>query len=240
MKVRLGHFLYHYRNALFPLVYSLLFLKGPVLLADYRIAALAGFVVALAGQLLRGATVGLDYIKRGGKNRRPYADDLVTGGLFSHCRNPLYVGNLTILLGTGIASNSLIFLTAGMAFFLVAYSCIVAAEEDFLRGKFGAEFDDYCASVGRFTFNPKGLGETMRSMCFNWRRLISAEYNSAFIWLLAASAGVLQNARRADEINGPTAASAAGILVLSLIAYITARLLKKTGRLRQPMTLGTG
>lgn len=234
MKVRLGNFLYHYRNILFPMVYTLLFIKGPLLVPDYRVAALAGFLIALAGQCLRGATVGLDYIKRGGKNRMPYADDLVTGGLFSHCRNPLYVGNVTILIGAGIASNSLLFMTAGLLFFLITYSCIVAAEENFLRGKFGADFDDYCSKVGRFTFNPKGLGETMRSMRFNWRRLISAEYNSAFIWLLASSAGVLQNAWRADELDGPVAKGAMAVLGISTFGYLVARILKKTGKLRQP------
>ncbi|BCX48107.1 lipid A Kdo2 1-phosphate O-methyltransferase [Haloferula helveola] len=240
MKVRLGNFLYHYRNVLFPLVYSLLFIKGPLLVGDYRIAALAGFAIASAGQLLRGVTVGLDYIKRGGKNRMPYADDLVTGGLFSHCRNPLYVGNLTILLGAGVASNSLLFLTAGMAFFLFAYSCIVAAEENFLRGKFGDVFDRYCSEVGRFTLNPKGLAETMRSMRFNWRRLVSAEYNSAFIWIVAASVGVLQNAWLAGDMAGFTASAAEGILALAVIGYAVARVLKKTGRLRQSVAEPTG
>ncbi|GAA5483598.1 methyltransferase family protein [Haloferula sargassicola] len=235
MKVRIGNFLYHHRNVLFPIVYALLFIKGPLLMPDYRVAAIAGFLVAFSGQVLRGATVGLDYIKRGGKNRMPYADDLVTGGLFSHCRNPLYVGNVTILIGAGIASNSLLFMTAGLAFFLFTYSCIVAAEENFLRGKFGGDFDDYCSRVGRFTFNPRGLGETMRSMRFNWRRLISAEYNSAFIWLLASSAGVLQNAWRADEIGGPVATAAMTLLGLSVLGYLIARILKKTGRLRQPV-----
>ncbi|MBB5350764.1 protein-S-isoprenylcysteine O-methyltransferase Ste14 [Haloferula luteola] len=236
MKVRLGNFLYHYRNILFPLVYSLLFIKGPTLLPDYRMAAVAGFLIALSGQLLRGATVGLDYIKRGGKNRMPYADDLVTGGLFSHCRNPLYVGNVTILIGTGVASNSLLFMTAGLLFFFIAYSCIVAAEENFLRGKFGATFDDYCSKVGRFTFNPKGLGETLQSMRFNWRRLISAEYNSAFIWILAASLGVLQNAHHADDLDGPVATAAVAILAIGILGYVIARILKKAGRLRTAVT----
>lgn len=235
MKVRLGNFLYHHRNILFPLVYALLFVKGPQSFPDYRVAAVAGFLVALAGQILRGATVGLDYIKRGGKNRMPYADGLVTGGLFAHCRNPLYVGNVIILLGAGIASNSLLFMAAGMPFFLVAYSCIVAAEEDYLRGKFGAAFDAYCSRVGRFTCNPRGLGATMRSMRFNWRRLISAEYNSAFIWLLAVSLGVLQNAWLANEFDGPVARGAAVVLGLACLGYVVARVLKKTGMLRQPV-----
>ena len=42
MKVRIGNFIYHHRNALFPVFYILLFLKGPLLFGDYRLAAVAG------------------------------------------------------------------------------------------------------------------------------------------------------------------------------------------------------
>ena len=164
MKVRLGNFIYHHRNVMFPMFYILLFLKGPLLMPDYRIAALIGVLVAATGQLIRGVTVGLDYIKRGGLNRMPYADDLVQGGIFAHCRNPLYVGNFTILIGTGIASNSLIFAAVGIPFFILAYTCIIAAEENYLRGKFGAAFDDYCRRVNRVLPSLAGLGSTLGSI----------------------------------------------------------------------------
>ena len=60
---------------------------------------LLGLVVALLGQILRAAVIGYAYIVRGGKNKRVYASDLVTGGFFAHGRNPLYVGNLLVVLG---------------------------------------------------------------------------------------------------------------------------------------------
>ena len=34
MMVRIGNFLFHYRNGLFPVVYLLIFLNGPAVLAD--------------------------------------------------------------------------------------------------------------------------------------------------------------------------------------------------------------
>jgi len=67
--VTIGNFLFHYRNGLFPLVYALLIFKSQPLMADYRLAALLGFLVAASGQLLRGVTVGLEYIIRGGRDR---------------------------------------------------------------------------------------------------------------------------------------------------------------------------
>ena len=70
MIIRIGNFLFHYRNGLFPLVYALLIFKSQPLLHDYRLAAAIGFLVALTGQLLRAITIGLDYIVRGGRNRQ--------------------------------------------------------------------------------------------------------------------------------------------------------------------------
>ena len=237
MNIRIGNFLYHYRNILFPAVYLLLFLKGrdgPFLLPDYQVAATVGILVALSGQLVRAITIGLEYIKRGGKNRMPYADDLVQGGIFAHCRNPLYVGNFTILLGTGIASNSFWFMTIGMPFFLITYRFIIAAEENFLRGKFGPAFDEYCSRVNRVMPKLKGIGETIRGMSFNWKRLISAEYNSAFAWSFAVCAAVFQNVWLAGKYS-PTNPLVIALWVaagLVLLAYLIARVLKKTGKLR--------
>src|SRR5262245_39087684 len=132
MMVKVGNFFFHYRNALFPLVYALLFLKSWPLIDDYRIAALIGFVVALLGQLLRAVTIGLEYIIRGGRKRQVYAEKLVQGGIFAHCRNPLYLGNFLILLGISIASNSLLVVSVAVPFFTFAYWAIIAAEENYL------------------------------------------------------------------------------------------------------------
>src|SRR5207249_3584830 len=106
MIVKIGKLLFHYRNGLFPLVYGLLVLKSEPALPDYRVASLLGFLVGLLGQLLRAVTIGLEYIIRGGRNRQVYAEKLVQGGIFAHCRNPLYLGNVLIVVGVGLASNS--------------------------------------------------------------------------------------------------------------------------------------
>jgi protein-S-isoprenylcysteine O-methyltransferase Ste14 len=235
MLVRIGNVLFHHRNWLFPCVYLLLFIEHPRIVPENFWIGIVGFSVALIAQFIRGLTVGLDYIVRGGKNRRVYAKGLVTGGLFSHCRNPLYVGNLGILLGLGLASNSLVFLTAGMAFFIFAYIAIVAAEENYLRGKFGAEYDEYCADVNRWLPRLSGLRETVRSMEYNWRRLISAEYGSAFVWMVAIVAVALQNLH-ADQhpASDPLVRLLWGALGAVVLGWALARFLKKSGRLETP------
>jgi protein-S-isoprenylcysteine O-methyltransferase Ste14 len=235
--VRIGNFFFHYRNGLFPLFYVLLFVNSPALLPDYRMAALAGFLIAFAGQLLRAVTIGLEYIIRGGKNRRVHAERLVQGGLFSHCRNPLYVGNFTILLGVGVASNSVLFMATAIPFFAFAYWAIIAAEENFLRGKFGAEFDAYCKRVNRLVPRLSGLSRTLSAMRFNWRNLISAEYGSTFIWLAAVILVTLKNTWRNGDYqkDNPTVVALWGAFALVSLAYGVARFLKKTGRLNPPV-----
>ena len=232
--VRIGNFLFHYRNGIFPLVYALLFLKSRPVVDDYRLAAMLGFFVALAGQFLRAVTVGLEYIIRGGRGRQVYAEKLVQGGIFAHCRNPLYVGNFAILLGIGLASNSWLFLGIGMPFFAFAYCAIIAAEENYLRNKFGKEFDNYCARVNRLVPNFSGVSQTLTGMKFNWRRLITAEYGSAYVWLAAIILVTLKNLWLNGEYGprNPVVWRLWMLLAAVTIAYLAARFLKKSGRLQ--------
>ena len=227
--VKLGNFLFHYRNGLFPLAYAFVFAKTTLLFDDYRSAALVGLIIALAGQALRFSTIGLDYIVRGGRNRQVYADDLVTGGLFSHCRNPLYVGNYLILVGVGVASCSAIFVCVILPLMALAYWAIIAAEENFLRNKFGETFDAYCARVSRLFFKPTGLSATLQGMKFHWARVIVKEYGTTFSWTVGYIFVVMQNA----YLKGDYAFSSALIMTLwtalgvVVVLYTIARFLKK-------------
>ena len=236
--VAIGNFLFHYRNGIFPLVYALLIFKSQPLMADYRLAAVIGVLVAASGQLVRAVTIGLEYIKRGGRERQVYADKLVQGGIFAHCRNPLYIGNFIILLGVAVASNSVLFLGVAVPFFAFAYWAIIAAEENYLRKKFGQEFDDYCARVNRLVPNLSGIGRTLTGMRFNWRRLITAEYGSAYIWLAAVSLVTLKNTWMLGQyhVGNPVIWVSWGLLGVATLAYALARFLKKSGLLKGVMT----
>jgi len=230
--IAIGNFLFHYRNYLFPLVIALVFINQPPLLADESLAVTLGFTLAILGQGLRAITIGLAYIKRGGKNKQVYAKNLVQEGLFAHCRNPLYVGNLLMLVGLGLIGNSLWFFAIGVPFFLFAYLCIVLAEENFLRGKFGAEFDAYCRRVRRFLPSVAGIGRTLRGMQFHWRRLIVKEHNSTAIWLLAALAALAQNHwGRTHDLTNPEMYSLLAAAVVVILGYTTVRILKKQRKL---------
>jgi protein-S-isoprenylcysteine O-methyltransferase Ste14 len=161
--ITIGNFFFTYRNILFIVLYLLLFIPSPMLFSPerfgekyYLFPIILGLLVTFAGEIIRGITIGLAYIIRGGKDRKVYAEKLVTEGIFRHCRNPLYVGNILMLLGVGILSNSLIYVAIVMPLFLFIYQTIVLAEENFLRNKFGADFDNYCKRVNRWLINFNG------------------------------------------------------------------------------------
>ena len=231
--VKLGNFLFRNRNGIFPIFYLMLFVPSRQVFTNPVTAMIIGFTVTIIGQLIRIITIGLVYIIRGGKDRRVYAEDLVTTGIFSHCRNPLYVGNILILVGLGIASNSLLFMAVFTPLFLFFWQAIVLAEENYLRNKFGEQYNDYCKRVNRWLINPNGLGTTLGSMQFKWKRVIIREYNSTYIWMTGAVLIVMKHFYfHADGFdfkkNLPMFIS---ILVLLLLLYLFARYLKKSRKL---------
>lgn len=237
--VRYGNFLFRYRNALFPVVLlTLLFAFRPVYVAgtarvDAAVDAL-GVLVALAGQLLRIAVIGYVYIIRGGKNARIYAEDLVTGGFFSHSRNPLYLGNILVLFGLFIIHNNPWVYAIGVPFFVIGYAAIVAAEEAYLREKFGAAYDAYARDVPRWFPKLGGLGQSLEGMHFNWKRVVSKEYGSTFAWTAGAILLMVYEtlthysySERAVFLNTLWVC-----LALLTVGYGIARYLKLTHRLR--------
>jgi protein-S-isoprenylcysteine O-methyltransferase Ste14 len=231
--IALGNFLFKIRNGLFPLAILLLLVPSPPLFDDWRIAAVGGVALALVGQLVRASTVGLVYIIRGGREGKIYAKDLITDGLFSHCRNPLYVGNYLGILGALVASNSIVALVVGGLFFLIAYVAIVQAEENFLRGKFGEPYDQYCREVPRFGVKLRGLTDTFRSSQFNWGRLLVKEYGTIFTSLTGIPLIILLVRHLRHHLTWFTDGwdSALLIVIVALsLAYLLARWLKKSGR----------
>ncbi len=239
--VRIGNFFFRYRNWIFILFYGALFIPSWPLFSpkqfgsSYSVWPISiGLFITCLGQLIRGLTIGLAYIVRGGKEGKPYAEGLVTDGIFNHCRNPLYVGNILMLLGVGILANSLLYVAVIIPVFIFIYQAIVLAEENFLRGKFGAGFDEYCKQVNRWFPNLSGIGKTFSSMQFNWKRWILKEHTTQFIWLIGICLLLLLNypgltGHNERQRNILLAAVLGGLLLM----YLLIRYLKKTGKFKE-------
>jgi protein-S-isoprenylcysteine O-methyltransferase Ste14 len=239
--IAIGNFFFKYRNWLFIILYLLLFLPSPPLFSEnlfgpgyFYWPLILGLIITVSGQVIRGATIGLAYIIRGGKEGKVYAEELVTSGIFNHCRNPLYVGNILMLLGVGVLSNSLLYVAVIMPLFLLIYQAIVLAEENFLRGKFGESFKRYCSRVNRWIPSLKGLSSTFRTMHFKWTRWILKEYNTQYIWLTGIALIILfkypQLTGYDEKLRNTWLAI---ILPFLLLMYLFVRYLKKSGKWKE-------
>jgi protein-S-isoprenylcysteine O-methyltransferase Ste14 len=76
-------------------------------------------------------------------------DELVTTGIFSLSRNPIYVGGALVLIGEFLVFPNwipLVYLGAGLALFHRQ----VLREEEFLRNHYGQKYVEYCKRVRRY------------------------------------------------------------------------------------------
>jgi protein-S-isoprenylcysteine O-methyltransferase Ste14 len=235
-----GNFLFRYRNSVFLVVMLALLVSFPPELpgasrAYELVVDVAGLILALAGQALRAAVIGFVYIKRGGLNKRVYANTLVTEGFFGVCRNPLYVGNFLMLAGLLLIHGNPWVIALGMTFFLFAYVSIVAAEEHFLSGKFGSNYSAYCRDVNRWWPDFSRLARSTEGMRFNWQRVVIKDY-STFSTNIATALVLLSY--EAVYWHGFAGAQSrlviCGTLLLLLgAAALGIRYAKKSGRLKE-------
>jgi protein-S-isoprenylcysteine O-methyltransferase Ste14 len=235
MHARLGNFLFRYRNAIGPVVFvfALLTTHPSYPLGRESLNLLfdvLGIVIALLGEALRILTIGYEYIERGGRDRQVYASRLVQGGVFAHCRNPLYVGNILLALGLALIVHSTALYLVVLPLIVYAYVAIVAAEELFLRKTFGTEFERYCRRVNRWVPDWRGWRASIAGMRFSWRRVLVKEYNTIFVVLLALAAVKLWSDY---AVRGQAVLPSARILAIGLClwfaAYALVRTMKKSG-----------
>ncbi len=238
MIVRAGRCFFRHRNGFFPFAFLLVLLPGPRIFPNPLLAAAVGCAIAAVGQALRAATIGLCYVIRGGKARRVYAEDLVTQGLYGHCRNPMYSGNLLILAGVAVASNSWGCVATAVPMFLFVYVAIVAAEENYLRNTFNGQFERYVRETPRWLFRLHGLGGTLLKTRFHWRRVLVKEYGTPCGWIAGICSIALWNLHRIEPLDlntldSNTLAANRLVIVLLIVALLWTliRVLKKSRRL---------
>ena len=215
---------------MFPVACLPLFLQGPEPFNDTLVATLLGAIVAALGQLVRAVTIGFRYVIRGGRGRRVYAEDLVTDGVYALVRNPMYVGNLLIVVGVAIAANSWATVLVGIPLAVFMYICIVAAEEEYLLGRFGEAFKAYCRDVPRWLPRPGALFRSSEPMQFRWRRLLVKEYGTPFGWITVIIGVTLFNFWYDGEWQARQVEIAviAWAFALAVLFWLTAWRLKKS------------
>jgi protein-S-isoprenylcysteine O-methyltransferase Ste14 len=236
---RIGNIIFRARDVLFPVVLlTIAFgtrprLAGQSMSTDHLLDAI-GILVSMAGQALRVMVIGLVYITRGGQNRQVWANSLVDTGMFAHSRNPLYLAKLLLFLGLAIVHNGWAMYLVVVPFFLISYVCIIAAEEQYLSGRFGEAYADYCRRVPRWVPSLRRLSGTLRSTRFDWLKVLRKEYGTPFAWMTGTLILLVwehYGASGAQPISRGELASIVAIWIVLALAYLIVRTLKLSGKL---------
>lgn len=139
-----------------------------------------------------------------------------------------------VYLGLFIIFNSPAVYLIGIPFVLLVYASIVAAEEEYLRRKFGSEYADYCRQVNRWLPEFRGLRRTMQGMTFSWRRVVLREYGSTYAWVsgvlvLLAYQSLAHSTYQREQTRLTALAS---MWIAATILWAVVRYLKLSDRLR--------
>jgi len=110
-----------------------------------------GLAVAGAGALLAASCIAV-FVSRGRGTPAPFDAPrvFVASGPYRYVRNPMYVGALAVLLGSGLASDSPSILLLALLFGLLMHGFVVLYEEPALDRRFGASYRDFTAQVNRW------------------------------------------------------------------------------------------
>jgi len=136
-------------------------------------------VVSFIGMLIRAWVVLSTPAGTSGRNtQKQIADQLNTSGIYSLCRNPLYLGNYLMWLGLLLFTGNLYFVIFSSLVFAFYYHRIIIAEENFLAEKFGAPYKQWLKQTPRFFPKLNGYKRALNSMA--WRFIFRREHSG---WL---------------------------------------------------------
>lgn len=137
-------FIFKMRGGLWTLLFVImLFMAGH---ADVT-QIICGLIFILAGQLWRIWSAGVIGLYRGENVK---ALRLAHTGPYALMRNPLYFGNFMIGLGWAVIAGLKAVIVFVISFIVLYVLVIIPHEEDFLKSKFGHEYESYCERVKRF------------------------------------------------------------------------------------------
>lgn len=183
------------------------------------------FVISLLGLVVRVFTVGHVPKRTSGRNTRAQvAQVLNTTGIYSVMRHPLYLGNYLAMIGFVVFLRSPWLVLLATSLFALYYERIMFAEEAFLSGRFGQDFEQWAARTPAIL--PRLSRWVPSVQRFSWRSALRREYTGVLLVLggfslLDAVADSVAEARwHVDRVW-------AGLLAGALIIYCTLRALKK-------------
>lgn len=185
--------------------------------------------VAAAGLLLRAFAVGSVPAHTSGRNTtQQVAASLNIKGVYSAVRHPLYLGNYLIWLGIALFAHTWWVVVIVTLTFWLYYERIMLAEEEFLRQRFGSEFEDWAARTPAFIPN---IGHWVpSSLPFSWKTVLARENSTllatvVIFFLLEVTGNFFAGKLPHLDLGWTLLLAAAGV------TYVVLRLMKKYGHL---------
>ena len=120
--------------------------RGP--LAHWAPVRVAGVIMLTAGAVVL-AQAFVRFVAEGRGTPAPVAPTqrLVTGGLYRHVRNPMYVAVVAVITGQALALGQPVLLGYATAVWITVASFVRWYEEPALARQFGAQYEAYRRSV---------------------------------------------------------------------------------------------
>jgi len=184
--------------------------------------------ISLLGLAIRIMVVGTVPGGTSGRNtKKQLARTLNTRGIYSVVRHPLYLGNFLMWLGLIIYVGNIWFWLVACLLYWVYYERIMFAEEDFLKQKFGEDFEQWAAHTPAFL--PGFKNWKSPHMDFSVRKVIRREYRGLFAVILSfVYLNLLKNFVLYDRLM--LTQHWMMLLIFGTLLFITIRLLRKYTR----------
>ena len=225
-----GNFLFKYRGYIPGVMLALSFFT--VYTHGYNFELGEGIYKYLAlafiflGAAVRFYTIAYTPSGTSGRNtEKQVASQLNSTGIYSQCRNPLYLGNFLIYIGIMVYSQSWLLVLLFSTLFWVYYERIISAEENFLQDKFGPAYEEWANETPVFWPKMKDFKENV--IPFTYMNVIYREKETLVFSILSLllintfAHYVMQGVLTADDwLIGSSA--------LLVIAYIVIRQVGKS------------
>ncbi|HDZ77225.1 MAG TPA: isoprenylcysteine carboxylmethyltransferase family protein, partial [Candidatus Omnitrophica bacterium] len=130
-----------------------------------------GLSLIFAGAWLRLWSIRYSGYRVRGKK---FEAGLAISGPYSHVRNPLYIGNILMLMGMSFLSELLWLTPIVVVFSLFSYTCVsIYEEKELLPKQYGWEYEKYTKAVRRWI--PRCKPYKKASPFFPWIDVIKTE-----------------------------------------------------------------
>jgi len=137
----------------FVLISLILIILFYFIIPDYNLISfpynLSGVLISFTGFFIMGKVQEL-FKKHKTNLAINVSSYMITEGVFSKTRNPMYIGMYLFLLGTGICFMNMFSILVSFGFLLIIHFAIVPTEENLMKNTFGQLYLDYMKNVRRW------------------------------------------------------------------------------------------